>query len=184
MPTPARFALPRTVYAHPRPQQIVGFDSPTSNDASIALSGDSDGFNGADEETLAIDLFKISPKTMCIVILATSLSGNFTEVAQIKSFIKKVTYMRDEMAARPGIPLYKTHKIIESRQLFEVGVHPSPEVSNNSLIMYKIYRDPNNHLRWKTNIVMAQCQTRTKSEIIDKVRRSRSRIYPPSAQKL
>lgn len=128
---------------------------------------------------MAIDLFKISPKTMCIVILATSLSGNFTEVAQIRSYVKKVTYMKDEMAIRPGIPLYKTHKIIESRQVFEVGINPSLEVSNNSLIMYKIYRDPENHTRWKTNIVMAQCQTRTKSEIIDKVRARR-----PSSTKI
>ena len=30
--------------------EIIGFDSPTSQDASIALSGDSDGLNGADEE--------------------------------------------------------------------------------------------------------------------------------------
>ncbi|GMH51681.1 hypothetical protein TL16_g01060 [Triparma laevis f. inornata] len=167
--------------------ELVGFDSPTSNDASIALSGDSDGFNGADEETMAIDLFKISPKTMCIVILATSLSGNFTEVAQIRSYVKKVTYMKDEMAIRPGIPLYKTHKIIESRQVFEVGINPSLEVSNNSLIMYKIYRDPENHMRWKTNIVMAQCQTRTKSEIIDKLEIHLGDVFPqkkPENQRL
>ncbi len=42
--------------------ELIGFDSPTSNDASIALSGDSDGLNGADEEMLAIDLSAVSPK--------------------------------------------------------------------------------------------------------------------------
>ena len=118
---------------------------------------------------LAIDLNKISPKVRAVVVLATSLSGNFSEVAQIRSFVRKVTYMKDEMASRPGIPTFKTHKIIENRLLFNVGIVPSAEVSNNCLIMYKIYRDHDNHSQWRTNIVMKQCQTRTKSEIMDKL---------------
>ena len=74
--------------------EIIGFDSPVSNDASIALSGDSDGLNGADEEVLSIDLSSISPKVRAVIVLATSLSSNFTEVSQLRSFVRKITYMK------------------------------------------------------------------------------------------
>jgi len=80
--------------------EIIGFDSPVSNDASVSLSGDSDGFNGADEELMSIDLSSISPKVRAVVILATSLSGNFTEVSQIRSFVRKITYMKVRRCAK------------------------------------------------------------------------------------
>ena len=40
--------------------EIIGFDSPTSHDASIALAGDEVG--GSEEEMIALDLSGISPK--------------------------------------------------------------------------------------------------------------------------
>ena len=120
--------------------EMVGFTSPATQDATIAMEGDSDGFNGADSEMMAIDLKNISPRVRCIVLLATCLSGTFGTVGKIQSVVKRVEYINDEMAARPGVPMFKTHKVIDSATLFNVGISPALADNSNCLVLYKLFR--------------------------------------------
>lgn len=141
-------------------QEMIAFTTPSSIDASVAMSGDSDGLNGADEEMLAVNLVNISPKIKAVVLLGTSLSGSFQSVSQIRSVVKSVTYMKDEMAVRVGVPLFKTHKVIDSQKLFNIGVSPALADESNCLVLYKLYRTK---AGWSANIILKEV-SRERSE--------------------
>lgn len=112
------------------------------------------------------------------MVLATCLSGNFQEVGQIRSNLRKITYLRDEMAVRPGIPKFKTHQVIENSPIFSVGMAPTAEDSYNCLVLYKLYRDETVHTNWRAHVIMSQTTTRTKSEIDSQLSRHISDVFP------
>ena len=91
------------------------------------------------------------------------------------------------MAARPGIPKFKTHKVTENKLLFNVGMQPSSLDSYNCLVMFKVYRDAIDHHQWKVNVILKEFMTRTKNEIMDKLEFSLGDIFPqklPENQRL
>ena len=105
----------------------------------------------------------------------------------MRSFVRQISYMKDSMAGRPGIPKFRTHKVTESKPLFNVGMLPSTVDSYNSLVLYKFYRDSNDHNQWRVNIVMNQCSTRTKNEIMNKLELHLGDVFPqklPENQRL
>jgi len=175
--------------------EMVGFTSPSSIDATVAMSGDSDGFNGADEEMMAVDLRSMSPKVRCIILLGTCLSGTFGSVSQIRSIVNKVEYMKDDMAARPGVPMFKTHKVVESSTLFNVGMSPKKSDNSNCVVLYKIYRPEGNATNsssgrrdrlmssganrgWVSKVVLQEMRIRTITEAITKLGAHLGDVYP------
>ena len=127
----------------------------------------------------------MSPKVRCIVLLGTCLSGTFRTVSQIRSVVKAVEYMKDEMATRPGVPMFKTHKVLDSSSLFNIGMSPHISDNSNCLVMYKLYRADEKDIKksqgakaWGSKVILKEMRVRTITDAINKMDDYLGDVFP------